>query len=125
MFPMYKIKVIGGFSSAHRLKHYKGKCEHLHGHNWKVELIVSGITLDNTGLLVDFGILKKKLDFILKQLDHKNLNTIPFFNKTNPTSENISYYIFTKLKELLKNLPIKLEKVIVWENEKQCASYIE
>ncbi|HOV22095.1 MAG TPA: 6-carboxytetrahydropterin synthase QueD [bacterium] len=122
---MYKIKVIGGFSSAHRLKNYKGKCEHLHGHNWKVEIIVSGTTLDNTGLLIDFGILKKKLDFILKQLDHKNLNTIPFFNKTNPTSENISYYIFTKLKELLKNLPIKLEKVIVWENEKQCASYME
>lgn len=122
---MYEIKVLGEFSSAHRLKNYKGKCENLHGHNWKVEVIVSGEVLDKTGLIIDFGVLKEKLNFVLKQLDHKNLNKIPFFYRTNPTSENISYYIFKKMKSLLKNFPVRIEKVTVWENEKQCASFSE
>jgi len=122
---MYEIKVVDEFSAAHRLKNYKGKCENLHGHNWKVEVVVSGEVLDKTGLLIDFRILKEKLNFVLKELDHKNLNRISFFCRTNPTSENIVYYIFIKMKALLKNLPVKIEKITVWENEKQCASFIE
>lgn len=122
---MYELKVKGEFSGAHRLRNYKGKCENLHGHNWKVEIVITGEYLDKTGLLLDFGILKEKLDTVLKQLDHKNLNTIPFFRRTNPSSENISYYIFTKMKILLKNFPVRLKKVTVWENDRQCASYSE
>ncbi|MCD6220945.1 6-carboxytetrahydropterin synthase QueD, partial [bacterium] len=99
---MYEIKIIDEFSAAHRLKNYKGKCENLHGHNWKVEVVISGEFLDKTGLLLDFGILKEKLNFVLKKLDHKNLNRISFFYRTNPTSENIAYYIFIKMKTLLK-----------------------
>lgn len=122
---MFEIKIIDEFSGAHRLKNYKGKCENLHGHNWKVEVIISGEFLDKNGLLLDFGILKEKLNFVLRGLDHKNLNRISFFYRTNPTSENIAYYIFKKMKALLKNFPVKIEKVTVWENEKQCASFIE
>lgn len=122
---MYEIKVYGEFSSAHRLKNYRGKCENLHGHNWKVEVIVCGEILDRTGLLIDFNILKSKLNIILKDLDHKNLNLIPFFKDKNPSSENISFFIYKKMERLLKNYPVKILKVSVWENERQCASYYE
>jgi len=122
---MYEIKIIGEFSSAHKLKSYKGKCENLHGHNWKVELIVAGEILNSIGLLVDFQILKKKLNIVLKNLDHKNLNLIPFFRDKNPSSENIAFFIYKKMEQILKGYPLKVKKVTVWENEKQCASYYE
>jgi 6-pyruvoyltetrahydropterin/6-carboxytetrahydropterin synthase len=122
---MYEIKIIGEFSSAHKLKSYKGKCENLHGHNWKIELIVTGEILNSIGLLVDFRILKKKLNIVLKNLDHKNLNLIPFFRDKNPSSENIAFFIYKKMEQILKGYPLKVKKVTVWENEKQCASYYE
>lgn len=122
---MYEIKVIGEFSSAHKLKSYKGKCENIHGHNWKVELIVAGEILNSIGLLIDFQILKKKLNIVLKNLDHKNLNLIPFFRDKNPSSENIAFFIYKKMEQILKGYPLKVKKVTVWENEKQCASYYE
>ena len=122
---MYEIKIIGEFSSAHKLKSYKGKCENIHGHNWKVELIVTGEILNSIGLLVDFQILKRKLNVVLKSLDHKNLNLIPFFRDKNPSSENIAFFIYKKMEQILRGYPLKVKKVTVWENEKQCASYYE
>ncbi|MCS7180354.1 MAG: 6-carboxytetrahydropterin synthase QueD [bacterium] len=122
---MYEIKVKGEFSSAHMLRNYRGECENLHGHNWKVEVIVSGEVLDRIGLVIDFRILRSKLNIVLKSLDHKNLNLIPFFKNRNPSSENIAFFIFKKLEKLLKNYPIRIQKVIVWENENQCACYYE
>ncbi|MGC8976501.1 MAG: 6-carboxytetrahydropterin synthase QueD [Candidatus Ratteibacteria bacterium] len=122
---MYEIKVFGEFSSAHRLRFYKGKCESLHGHNWKVELVVVGEFLDRTGLLIDFQILKSKLNIVLEDIDHKNLNKIPFFKDKNPSSENIAFFIYKKMEQLLKNYPCKVLKVTVWENDRQCASYYE
>ncbi|HOK56412.1 MAG TPA: 6-carboxytetrahydropterin synthase QueD [bacterium] len=122
---MYELKINGEFSSAHSLRNYKGRCENLHGHNWKVEIIVTGETLDRIGLLIDFNILKKKLNIILKMLDHKNLNSIPFFIERNPSSENIAFFIYKKMERLLRGYPVRIQKVTVWENEKQCASYYE
>lgn len=122
---MYEIKVCGEFSSAHMLKNYKGKCENLHGHNWKVEVIVKGEILDRIGLLIDFHFLKNKLNIVLKSLDHKNLNSIPFFKNKNPSSENIAFFVYKKMEQLLKNYPVKISKVTVWENERQSASYYE
>ena len=62
---MYRVVVSGSFSSAHYLRGYKGKCEKLHGHNWKIEVEVEGEELDKKGLLIDF----KKLKKILKNMD--------------------------------------------------------
>jgi len=120
---MYEISIEDEFSGAHRLRNYKGKCENLHGHNWKVQVVVSGEKLDKDGLLMDFHLLKKKLLHVLKNLDHTYLNNVSFFKKENPTSENISYYIYKKLKILLKNSPVELKKVSVWENNRQSATY--
>ncbi len=118
---MYSVKVEGGFSSAHNLRGYKGKCEELHGHNWKVEITASKSGLDKIGFVLDFKYLKMKLNKVLEKLDHTYLNKIPYFKKANPTSENIAKYIYSRLKP---GIPV-LESVTVWENNTSSATYEE
>lgn len=122
---MYETVVEDMFSSAHRLRHYKGKCENIHGHNWKVQVAVRGSELDATGILIDFTILKTKLRQIILDLDHKDLNSVNFFKKINPTSENIALYIYRKMEAILKKHPVIVSRVTVWESDKQFASYFE
>lgn len=116
---MYSIKVEAYFSSAHNLRGYKGKCEELHGHNWKVELSVRQENLDKAGMLMDFHDLKAKLNKVLEKLDHKYLNKAAYFKKVNPTSENIARYIYDSLK---KDIPA-IKFVTVWENISCAATY--
>ncbi|MBU4252049.1 MAG: 6-carboxytetrahydropterin synthase QueD [Candidatus Omnitrophica bacterium] len=118
---MYSLKVEGSFSSAHNLRGYKGKCEDLHGHNWRIEVIVRSEKLNNIGIVVDFKELKKKLNAVLEEMDHKYLNKLAYFNKVNPTSENIAKYIY---KKLVSKIPL-LDSVTVWENATSCATYEE
>jgi len=121
---MYSLKVQGAFSSAHNLRGYKGKCEDLHGHNWRVEIIIKSCQLDNVGMVLDFKYLKKKLNAVLEEMDHKYLNKLPYFKKVNgvnPTSENIAEYIYKKLKV---KIPL-LNSVTVWENHTSSATYEE
>jgi len=116
---MYTIKVEADFSSAHNLRGYKGKCEELHGHNWKVEAAVSRKKLDKLGMVADFRIVKDELKAILERLDHKYLNDIAYFKKINPTSENIAKYIY----DCLKAKTPGLKSVTVWESENSSATY--
>jgi len=116
---MYSIKVEASFSSAHNLRGYKGKCEELHGHNWRVEVVAQDEQLDKTGMVLDFKYLKKKLNDLLEKLDHKYLNKIPYFKKKNPTSENIAKYIYAGLKSRVPGL----KAVTVWENNTSSATY--
>ncbi|TAM39465.1 6-carboxytetrahydropterin synthase QueD [bacterium] len=118
---MYKLKVEGNFSSAHNLRGYKGKCEDLHGHNWRVEITVRSADLDKIGMLQDFKYLKKELNAVLEELDHKYLNKLAQFKKINPTSENIAKYIYDQLKT---GIPL-LNSVTVWENSTSSATYEE
>jgi len=118
---MYRLRVEAQFDAAHKLVGYKGKCSRLHGHTWKVEVFVAGEELDDTGILVDFERLKEKLSEITEKLDHSFLNDIKEIG--NPTSENISRYIFENLKDLPKT--VKLDKVRVWESPKSWCEYYE
>jgi 6-pyruvoyltetrahydropterin/6-carboxytetrahydropterin synthase len=123
---MFKLKVQDSFSSAHYLKNYKGPCEKLHGHNWKVELIVEGSELNSTDILIDFAILKNILKEVLSEFDHKLLNEIPYFKNINPSSERLAEYIFKKVKEKLSSYPkVKVKEVTVFETEKAGATYYE
>lgn len=122
---MYEVTVEDVFSSAHRLRNYKGKCENVHGHNWKVYVTVAGTVLNGGGLLIDFHLVKEKLKEVLSVLDHKDLNRLRFFKKINPTSENICFYIYAKMKAALKTYPVGVKRVTVWESDRQCASYSE
>lgn len=118
---MYSVKIEGNFSSAHNLRGYKGKCEELHGHNWRVEVVAEKSELDKIGIVLDFKYLKIKLNKIMEKLDHKYLNAIPYFKKVNPTSENIAGYIYNQLKSKMP----ALKSVTVWENTVSSATYEE
>ncbi|MBL7072055.1 MAG: 6-carboxytetrahydropterin synthase QueD [Candidatus Omnitrophica bacterium] len=118
---MFEIEVYSHFSSAHRLRKYKGKCENTHGHNWKVGVNISSDKLNNIGIVIDFKDVKKELNGVLKKLDHKNLNALSYFRRVNPTSENIAKFIFCELKA--KRLPLSF--VSVWEAEDSKAIYRE
>lgn len=121
---MYEITIISHFSGAHRLRYLHGKCEELHGHNWKIEVTASSRRLNKEGVVIDFEILKQKLSKVLKSLDHTFLNDLPYFDEKEPSSENIAKYIFDKLKMELKGYTGILRRVTAWESETSCATYI-
>jgi len=110
------------FSSAHRLRNYNGKCENLHGHNWRVRLCISAKELDGTGFVMDFKEMDSILKTITDELDHKNINEIPEFTETNPTAENIAFHIFKKAEKFVNDDRISVSKVSVWESDKSCAT---
>lgn len=118
---MFKVTVVESFASAHFLKNYKGKCENIHGHNYKVEVTIKGDKLKENFILEDFVDLKNNLRKVLQVLDHRILNDIEFFKNTNSTSEMIAKYIYNELKKIYTNL----YSVKVWETEKQFAEYYE
>ena len=120
---MYHLKIISNFAAAHNLLNYQGDCENLHGHNWKIEVLVATIDLDSAGLGIDFKILKRHTNAILDRLDHKYLNKIDFFIDLSPSSENISRYIFESLEAELKVPGVEIEAVTVWESDNACATY--
>lgn len=117
----YKLSVIKSFASAHCLREYKGKCENMHGHNWKVRAAFCGTKLDKTGMLMDFTDIKAHLDRIMHYLDHKFLNETPPFDEINPTAENIAAYIFGELKKS-ETETAKVCEVEVWESENSSAA---
>jgi 6-pyruvoyltetrahydropterin/6-carboxytetrahydropterin synthase len=119
---MHRITVYDYFSSAHQLRGYKGKCEELHGHNWKVEIQIESEELDNLGMLMDFKDVKKLLKEMVDELDHKMLNDLEPFKNVNPSSENVSKYIHETIS---KRLPegISLAQTSVWESENSKTTY--
>lgn len=122
---MFTIKVILNFCGAHFLRNYKGKCESLHGHNWKVEVAVSSNSLDQAGMVMDFTDLKKMTNTLLDELDHKNLNDLEYFTSHNPSSEEICRYLYQRLSKQVSANKAKIAWVTVWETENSCASYQE
>ena len=119
---MYYLQVEESFASAHQLRGYHGKCENLHGHNWRVLARIKGERLDSSGLLVDFGFFRKILKKCLDGMDHKFLNDTPPFDKLNPTSENIARFLFEELGRILPP-GVAPHEITVWESEKCAASY--
>ena len=121
---MYELKIISQFGAAHQLRDFGGKCENLHGHNWKIEVFVTGEKLDNTGLVIDFGVLKKATQKVIETLDHQFLNELDFFQETNPSSENIARYIYEGLEQEIGHESAKISKVTAWESGTACATYL-
>ena len=121
---MYEVMIKTEFASAHNLRNYKGACEALHGHNWKVDITVETDQLDEIGLALDFNLLKEKANRIINELDHIYINEHPAFKEINPSSENIAKYIYDKLKADLDS-GVRMQKVTIWETDDAAASYRE
>ena len=121
---MFEVAVEQTFAAAHFLRNYKGKCENLHGHNYKVKVTFRGEHLDAAGMLVDFGEIKQRMRAVTERLDHHNLNELAPFDEINPSAENISKYVFEEVRAGLKEAekPL-LQEVKVWETDIQYAAY--
>lgn len=113
------------FSSAHQLRGYKGECEKLHGHNWKVQVYVLAERLNEIELAMDFHELKGLTEEVVAQLDHGFLNDIFPFTEKNPSSENIAKWIYDSLKKKLGDGDVNLSAVTIWESETCSATYFE
>ena len=121
---MYEVMIEEEFSAAHALRGYRGKCENLHGHNWKVEIYVRGDRLDEIGMLVDFTYLKKVTRDVIRLLDHRNLNELrPFDVELNPSSEHLAGFILDKVANHINNDRVQVYKVRVWETPSTSATY--
>ncbi len=122
---MYELMVETFFSAAHQLRGYDGKCENLHGHNWRVNVHVTAERLNEIGLAIDFHELKKITEEILEPLDHSNLNDVFPFTEINPSSENIAKWVYDSLKKRISGRNVQASMVTVWESETASATYLE
>jgi 6-pyruvoyltetrahydropterin/6-carboxytetrahydropterin synthase len=121
---MFELKIITQFAAAHRLRDFKGKCEQLHGHNWKVEVFVQAAELDSAGLVRDFGEIKAVTHEVLNGLDHHYLNELSPFQEENPSSEHIARYLFHQLSLRLNDERAQVSKISVWESDTSCATFV-
>lgn len=123
---VWYLTVRGEFSAAHALRHYQGKCENMHGHNYGAELTVRGEKLTpDTELAMDFSEMKRIFREVLEQLDHHVLNETPPFDSINPSSENLARHIWKQLEPRFASLPVELYSVTVSEKAAQSATYRE
>ncbi len=122
---MYELTVEVGFAAAHQLRGYKGKCENLHGHNWRVQINVLAERLNDIDIAIDFHDLRSIAGEIVAPLDHAFLNDVFPFTEKNPSSENIAKWIFDTLKKKINNDNLRVAAVTVWESETASASYYE
>ena len=122
---MFEVSVEQTFAAGHALRNYKGKCENVHGHNFKVQVVIEGEKLDETGLLVDFIDVKNVMRAVIERLDHQFLNEIPPFDVKNPSAENIAEYFYQELTSGLSGtpVPIRIREVKIWETDIQSATY--
>ncbi|MFB3828138.1 MAG: 6-carboxytetrahydropterin synthase QueD [Bryobacteraceae bacterium] len=121
---MFEVSVEETFAAGHALRHYHGKCENVHGHNYRVLVTLAGDRLDEAGLLVDFVELKRVMHAVLDRLDHRFLNDVPPFDTLNPSAENMARYIFEEIaKGLPSGSPARVSEVKLWETDTSSATY--
>jgi 6-pyruvoyltetrahydropterin/6-carboxytetrahydropterin synthase len=122
---MFEISVDQTFAAAHALRNYRGKCENVHGHNFRVQVTIEGDRLDDTGLLADFIDVKNLMRAVIERLDHQFLNEIAPFDVTNPSAENIAEYFHREMTPGLAGtpVPVRIREVKVWETDIQSATF--
>ena len=122
---MFELSVEVSFSAAHQLRGYQGKCENMHGHNWKVQVSVMAETLNEIDIAIDFHDLKRLAREVIAPLDHAYLNDIFPFTEKNPSSENMAKWIFDSLKKKITGDNVRVSSVTVWESDTASATYYE
>jgi 6-pyruvoyltetrahydropterin/6-carboxytetrahydropterin synthase len=121
---MFEVCVEQTFAAGHALRNYKGKCENVHGHNYRVRITMQGDQLDSTGLLVDFLDVKRLIGGVVDYLDHQFINDLPPFTELNPSAENIAKYFYDRVSGGLKNdVPVRVSQVQIWETDTSSAVY--
>ena len=121
---MYRLQIQTSISAAHFLQEYDGNCSVLHGHNWKIEVIVKSDQVDKVGMVIDFKDLKEITWQVAGNYDHRVFNEVPPFNTQNPTAENISRHFY---REISKRLPVgvNMDRIRLWETDNYAIEYSE
>ena len=119
---MFEVSVEETFAAGHALRGYGGKCENVHGHNYRVQLTIEGPALDNIGLLVDFVEVKKLIHGVVDRLDHRFINDLPPFDIVNPSAENLAKYFYDEISGNLTK-SVRLGQVKIWETDVTSATY--
>jgi 6-pyruvoyltetrahydropterin/6-carboxytetrahydropterin synthase len=120
---MFEISVEYSFAAGHALRGYKGKCENVHGHNYKVAVTVAGDRLNSIGLLMDFVELRKAIKGLVERLDHRFLNDLPPFDRLNPSAENLAKYFYESIAPGAQAEGARVQCVTVWETDTTSATY--
>jgi 6-pyruvoyltetrahydropterin/6-carboxytetrahydropterin synthase len=119
---MFEVTVEETFAAGHALRGYRGKCENVHGHNYRVQLTMEGAELDTIGLLVDFIEVKKLIHTVVDYLDHRFINDLPPFDELNPSAENLAKYFYDEISVRLTP-PVRLQQAKIWETDVTSATY--
>jgi 6-pyruvoyltetrahydropterin/6-carboxytetrahydropterin synthase len=122
---MFQVSVEETFSAGHALRGYHGKCENVHGHNYRVRLTVEGPHLDSIGLLCDFTEIKRIVREVIAGLDHQFINDLPAFRSVNPSAENLAKYFYDQVAGQLRELApgARITDAVVWETDTASARY--
>ena len=126
--PVYEVAKDFIFSAAHQIRMHGGKCERMHGHNWRIRVHARASTLNRIGMVIDFAALYRIVSELCARFDHQNLNEIPPFHEVNTTAENLARFFFDETNKELVKLEaerVRVSKVEVWESEHSLAVYRE
>jgi 6-pyruvoyltetrahydropterin/6-carboxytetrahydropterin synthase len=120
---MFEISVEYSFAAGHALRNYKGKCENVHGHNYKVRVTLAGEKLNPAGLLMDFVELRTEIKGVVEKFDHHFLNDFPPFDRLNPSAENLAKYFCDEIGPHARNQGLQVHGVTIWETDTTSATY--
>ncbi len=124
---MFEVSVEETFAAGHALREYRGKCENVHGHNYRLRVSIEGERLNSIGLLVDFGDLKRIIRDLIERLDHRFINDVPPFDTLNPSAENMAKYFFDEITKGLdgagRENAVRVAQVKIWETDTATATY--
>lgn len=124
---MFEVSVQQTFAAGHALRNYKGKCENVHGHNYRIQITVTGEQLNSIGLLVDFVEIKREMRAVIDRLDHQFINDLSPFDIINPSAENLAKYFYDEVSKVVEagaaEVPVKISHVTVWETDTSVAVY--
>ena len=126
--PVFEISKDFMFSAAHQIRFHGGKCERLHGHNWRVRVHARASSLNRIGMVVDFADLQRLVAEACARFDHQNVNEVPPFDEVNTTAENLARFFYQEVdRRLLESESgrVRVSKVEVWENQGSLAVYRE
>ncbi len=124
---MFEVTVEQTFAAGHALREYKGKCENVHGHNYKVQITVEGERLNRIGLLVDFVELKRAVREVADRLDHQFINDLEPFTVINPSAETMAKYFYDEVSKKMDgsngDAPTRIAQIKIWETDTSIAVY--
>ena len=120
---MYEVTVEHTFAAGHALRGYKGKCENIHGHNYRLWVTIAGEDLDETGILMDFVEVRALIKSVVSRIDHRFLNDFPPFDQINPSAENMAKFFYDEIEPAVRAKGLKILGTTIWETDTTSATY--